>query len=178
MVMRLPDGVRLTPLTAHQDSRGVLTELYRCSWNLPAFRQFNLVHSAPGVLRGVHVHPHHADYLVILSGRMLLGVQDIRRDSETFGVAGLVELTGETPQSIFIEAGVAHGFYLPEPTTYIYGLSEEWSRDGDFGCRWDDPKVHIDWPVDGAPELSERDTDAPSFDEMVAQYERLTGVPA
>ena len=147
-------------------------ECYRQSWDLPHFNQFNAVHSNTGVLRGVHVHPTHADYLLVLSGKMLLGLHDIRRESATHRQSTILELSGEQPMCCFIPVGVVHGFYFPEPTFYVYGLSEEWNLEGDFGCRWDDPQLGLNWPVDGDPLLSRRDKNAPSYTEMVARYYR------
>ena len=60
----LPVGVVLQPLAPNDDDRGTFTELFRNSWSLdvqPA--QWNVVRSVPTVLRGVHAHWRHADYL-------------------------------------------------------------------------------------------------------------------
>ncbi len=65
----LPEGVVLTALTPHADDRGVFTELFRECWPT-AIRpiQWNVVSSKAGVLRGVHVHVRHDDYLTVASG--------------------------------------------------------------------------------------------------------------
>jgi len=67
--------------------------------------------------------------------------------------------------------GVAHGFYFPDEATYLYGLSDEWIPAGDFGCRWDEERLGLDWSVDDDPMLSERDTDPLAYDEMVDRFE-------
>ncbi|MEM9938623.1 MAG: dTDP-4-dehydrorhamnose 3,5-epimerase [Pseudomonadota bacterium] len=172
-VEKLPEGVLLKVLHEHSDTRGRLMEIYRTSEGLPPFPQMNYVRSKPGVLRGVHVHPDHADYLMVLDGTMILGVHDIRRTSPTFGVSCLITLDAAKPMTCFIPTGVAHGFYLPCETTYLYGLSGEWSLDGDFGCHWNDAALGIDWPLEQEPTVSDRDRDAMSFDEMVERYESI-----
>lgn len=167
----LPEGAELILLEAHADHRGVLVEINRESWRLKRSRQQNIVYSKQNVLRGVHLHPSHSDDLMVISGRFILGLHDVRRDSRTFGKSFVVELSGEKPARCIIPVGVAHGFYTPEPTTYIYGLSSEWLPENDFGCRWDDPALGIAWPAGIQPELSDRDQNPLSYDEMVGRYE-------
>ncbi len=154
---RLPDGVILRPLVLHGDDRGTLRELYRADW-VPeaAFRQWNLVRSTADVLRGVHVHPRHADYLHVVDGEMLLGLHDLRPEDATQRTSCFVRLTGEEPQTAYIPPGVCHGFLFPVETLYIYGLSAGWSLDEELGCRFDDPGLRLDWPI-ASPILSARD---------------------
>ena len=65
----LPRGAALRQLEMHSDERGVLTEMYRVGW-AQGFDpvQWNVVSSNAGVLRGVHVHATHSDYLIIIKG--------------------------------------------------------------------------------------------------------------
>src|SRR3990170_6547130 len=75
----LPAGVRLLPLEMNRDDRGVFTEVFRRSWDIgmePV--QWNFVTSQAGVLRGVHVHVRHVDYLIVLEGRASIGLRDLR----------------------------------------------------------------------------------------------------
>ena len=66
----LPDGVSLLALAPHKDERGAFTELFRAPWDLAiAPVQWNAVRSEAGVLRGVHAHHRHADYLTVVVGR-------------------------------------------------------------------------------------------------------------
>ena len=81
---RIPEGVRVEKLETHTDDRGELTEIFRRSWDVAAeIVQWNAVASRPHALRGVHYHVLHDDYLVLLQGRMLLGLHDLRPDSPT-----------------------------------------------------------------------------------------------
>lgn len=91
--MKLPLGVLLSPLINHPDDRGVFTEIYRESWS-ENFRtiQWNLVRSDAQVLRGVHVHKKHYDYLTVVVGRVLFGLHDLRTDSPTFQDSAFVEM--------------------------------------------------------------------------------------
>ena len=170
----LPEGVVVHRLERHRDDRGVLTEIFRSSWGAtPPPVQWNLVHSAAGVLRGVHVHCQQVDHVVAIAGRFLLGVQDLRPTSPTHGVAALVDLGGDEPGAATIPPGVAHGFLFPVPTTFVYGLTVEWDSSDELGCRWDDPDLSIPWPM--APtSLSPRDVAAPPLASFAAALgERL-----
>ena len=155
--MGLIDGVVVRDLEVHSDHRGALHEVYRASWTATApFLQWNIVTSEPNTLRGVHVHPRHADYLHVLSGEMLLGLHDLRPDDPTGRRTMMITLRGGCPQSVLIPSGVCHGFYFPVHTTYLYGLSTGWAPSEEAGCRYDEPRLGMAWPVT-APMLSARD---------------------
>jgi dTDP-4-dehydrorhamnose 3,5-epimerase len=160
---RLPAGVQLRPLTMHPDERGRFTEVFRSSWPTGiAPVQWNATASRAGVLRGVHVHLRHSDYLITLSGRASVGLCDLRRGSPTERAAVLVEMCGETLSALTIPAGVAHGFYFHEPSTQLYAVSEYWDTTDELGCHWADPELQIPWPVTSAI-VSARDAALPSL---------------
>ena len=72
--------------------------------------------------------------------------------------------------------GVAHGFTFEVSTTMVYAVSHYWNLDDEYGCRWDDPELEIDWSISD-PMLSDRDATAGSFAEMVESVnERLSRV--
>src|SRR5262249_12885831 len=143
--------------------RGELTEIFRRAWDLsPEIVQWNAVASRAHAMRGVHLHVQHDDYLVVLQGRMLLGLHDLRDASPTAGCSALVELATSTSQVAFVPHGVAHGFYFPEPTYHVYGVTHYWDPADELGCRWDDPELAIPWPRI-APTLSPRDAGLPSL---------------
>ena len=62
--------------------------------------------------------------------------------------------------AVVIPEGVAHGFYYPEPTVHLYGMTEEFDPADDLGCTWNDPALGLAWPCT-APILSARDAAAP-----------------
>jgi dTDP-4-dehydrorhamnose 3,5-epimerase len=164
------DGVVVLPLTAHHDARGNLVEIYREHWNLgdrPV--QFNAVTNAAGVLRGVHAHVRHVDYLFVATGSMVLGLHDIRPWSPTAGASWQFKLDATTPRAVVIPPGVAHGFYFPEPSLHLYGVSQYWDAKDELGCAWNCPELGIAWPTDN-PTLSERDIEAPDYDAFVGAF--------
>ena len=167
----------LRNLIEHDDDRGALFELYREPWvPVDTFRQWNLVRSQVNVLRGVHVHPSNYDYLHVVEGEMLVGLHDFRPEDPNARTTCFMTMQGEIPCTVFIPPGVCHGFWFPKPTTYIYGISSEWSMDEELGCRFDDQSLGLDWPPED-PILSPRDA-APStdYDAMrVAWFAQPTG---
>jgi dTDP-4-dehydrorhamnose 3,5-epimerase len=165
MVRPLPEGVQVFKLDRHSDTRGHLIEIFRQS-QVPEqpFVQWNVVHSAAGVLRGVHVHRHHTDYLTIVAGAMRVGLRDLRPDSPTPHAAGVVEITPR--EAVLIPPGVAHGFHFAKPCTHLYGVTSYWSPRDELGCHWADPALGIPWAIED-PLLSVRDRDLPGLDVLL-----------
>jgi dTDP-4-dehydrorhamnose 3,5-epimerase len=158
-------GVRRIALEANLDERGALTELCRHSWldapEVPV--QWNLVTSRANVMRGLHWHNVRFDYLVPVSGRIVVGLADLRVGSPHEGRAATVELRTER-DALVIPPGVAHGFFSPEPTLALYAITEFWDPGDEFGIRWDDGALAVPWPDEVAdPVLSERDAALPAL---------------
>lgn len=162
----LPPGVGVLRLRDHADERGVFTELFRNEWALGAAPvQWNAVRSAAGVLRGVHVHPRHDDYLTVVFGRASIGLRDLRPGAEAEGSGCVVALDAREPTAILIPHGVAHGFLFHVDSIHVYAVSHTWDPADELGCRWDDPDLAIPWP--NAPTLvSERDASLPTLAEL------------
>lgn len=143
----LPEGVIIKPLTPHRDDRGDFTEIFRREWGLidhPVQWAFSSSHSA--VVRGVHVHPVHDDFLIVLSGRMFAGLADLRPESPTYRSAACLEFSGEAPTGVKFPHGVAHGFYYAEPSAFVLGVTHTYDPADELGCRWNDPELGIEWP--------------------------------
>ena len=171
-IVNLPSGVILTDLAMHRDQRGMFTEVYRAEWNTGAQPvQWNMVSSESGVLRGVHVHPRHDDYLIVASGRATVGLRDIRRSADTYGVATTVALAGDELRAITIPHGVAHGFLFHQASTHLYAVSHYWDTVDELACFWGDGELGIEWPFQ--PTLvSERDGSAQTLKSLLNEIEQ------
>ncbi len=169
--MKLPSGVVLTDLAMHEDPRGVFTEIFRIEWSTGVQPvQWNMVSSEAGVLRGVHVHPTHDDYLIVTSGHATVGLRDLRQGSDTYGLATTVDVSGDALRAISIPHGVAHGFLFHEPSRHIYAVSHYWDTADELACFWGDEELGIDWPFE--PTLvSERDASAQSLEDLLNEIE-------
>ncbi|HEU4751285.1 MAG TPA: dTDP-4-dehydrorhamnose 3,5-epimerase family protein [Acidimicrobiia bacterium] len=164
---RLPDGVQLVPLDPHDDHRGRFVEMFRQEWNTGLEPiQWNYVRSAANVLRGVHLHPRHGDYLTVVMGRAQVGLRDLRKGSPTEDLATTFEMHEAEPVALVIPPGVAHGFWFAEPSLHVYSVTHYFDLDDELACRWNDPELELRWePVD--PILSDRDASSGSLREMI-----------
>jgi dTDP-4-dehydrorhamnose 3,5-epimerase len=165
------DGVVIVDLTTHEDDRGALTEVFR---DVPEIDiapvQWNFVRSRAGVLRGVHAHVRHTDYLIVLEGSAIVGMKDLRPDSPTRNVTMMLRLDGDTLRALVIPPGVAHGFYFERPTLHLYAVDCYWDPVDELGCAWDDPGLNIPWPC-LSPHISVRDSQLPAFSAFALQIE-------
>jgi dTDP-4-dehydrorhamnose 3,5-epimerase len=166
----LPAGVRLVPLTPHGDERGVFTELFRATWDTGVTPvQWNVVSSNANVLRGVHAHVRHTDYLTLAVGRASIGLHDLRAESPTEGLGTTVDLDADEPAALVIPVGVAHGFYFHSSSVHVYAVSHEFDPADELGCRWDDPELDVAWPCT-KPMISSRDEALGSLSELRAVW--------
>ena len=164
---QLPTGVSLRPLHEQTDGPVRMTQIYRREWPIEVVPvQWNLVNTAANTLRGVHVHRVHWDYLFVVSGEMLIGLHDMRPGSPTYRMSAQRRLQGESPCSIAVPPGVAHGFYFASTATYFYAVSSYWNPSDELGCRWDDPELGLSWPA-AEPVLSPRDASAAGYADLV-----------
>jgi dTDP-4-dehydrorhamnose 3,5-epimerase len=166
----LPAGVVRRALRTFPDDRGDFTEFFRNEWQTsPAPVQWNISRSRPNVLRGVHVHARHWDYLCVTDGEIFVGLHDLRAASSNMPRTAMVMLRGSELEVLAIPPGVAHGFYSADHSTYVIGASSYYDPTDHRRCRWDCPELGLDWPCDG-PELSPADHKAPSYGELVEGF--------
>jgi dTDP-4-dehydrorhamnose 3,5-epimerase len=166
----LPQGCRVQPLKVFDDARGDYAEIFRNMWfDAPAPLQWGASRSAANVLRGVHVHAKHWDYVVMLAGRMHLALHDMRADSPTTGRSVMVELDAAKPAMVSIPPGVAHGFYFPVASLNLTGASRYYDPPDHMRCRWDCPELGLAWPC-AAPLLSPQDEAAGGYGALAQQF--------
>jgi dTDP-4-dehydrorhamnose 3,5-epimerase len=155
------------PLTVHHDARGTFTEVFRRSWDTGVSpSQWNVVTSDARVLRGVHVHAVHDDWLVVAMGQATIGLVDLRPRSPTHRRACLLPVSGDVPNALLIPHGVAHGFYFHTRALHLYSVTHEFDPEDELGCRFDDPALGLAWP-DPSPTLSPRDRALPPLAALV-----------
>jgi dTDP-4-dehydrorhamnose 3,5-epimerase len=161
------DGVWVYRLKPNEDSRGRLWEACRFSWIDPAeMIQWNVVESRAGVMRGMHWHNRHHDYVGAVAGRLVIAVADLRPGSPTQGVKQVFETGADRPEMVLIPPGVVHGFFSATDSIALYAVSRYWDPEDELGVRFDDPALGIEWPqaARGA-RLSERDAALPGLAE-------------
>ncbi|MEH0876404.1 dTDP-4-dehydrorhamnose 3,5-epimerase [Pectobacterium cacticida] len=135
------------------------------------FVQDNHSRSSKGVLRGLHFQTQHAQgkLVRVVRGEVFDVAVDIRPDSPTFGVWQGVTLSEENKTQFWIPPGLAHGFVvLSEIADFEYKCTDYYMP-GHEGCLlWNDPDVGIEWPIDFAPLLSEKDKVGKRLKELFA----------
>lgn len=162
----LPHGVRLRRLEVHGDERGWIAEFYRWEWPTGIEPlQWQATSSEAGVMRGVHLHPAHDDYLVVLHGAVLLGLHDLRPGSPTARRSAMLELGGDRPVAVLIPHGVAHGLLCRERSVFLLGNSHYYDTADELGCHWRDPALGLHWPTERV-HLSARDAALPPMHEL------------
>jgi len=133
-----------------------------------SFVQDNHSRSQRGVLRGLHyqLQPHAQGKLVrVVVGAVFDVAVDMRRGSATFGCWTGAELSSQNQRQFWIPPGFAHGFLvLSESADFLYKTSGYYMPQAEAAVRWDDPKLGIEWPLNGVtPLLSPKDAVAPSL---------------
>jgi dTDP-4-dehydrorhamnose 3,5-epimerase len=122
-----------------------------------------------GTLRGLHfqAEPHGEAKLVRCTrGAVYDVIVDLRPDSPAFRRWFGVELRAGGTASLFVPAGLAHGFQTLEDASEVhYQMSYHYVPEAARGVRWDDPAFGIEWPEPPASGrvISERDAGYPDF---------------
>jgi len=123
-----------------------------------------------GTLRGIHFQsPPHAQAKLVrcTRGRALDVVVDLRRGSPTFGKHVSTELSFANGRQLFIPAGFGHAFVTREPGTEIaYKVDDYYDPASEGGLRWDCPDLAINWGLEGAPAISDKDAKLPRLREF------------
>ncbi|MCZ4324377.1 dTDP-4-dehydrorhamnose 3,5-epimerase [Pseudomonas anguilliseptica] len=132
------------------------------------FVQDNHSRSQLGVLRGLHYQVQQAQgkLVRVTAGEVYDVAVDLRRSSPTFGHWVGVHLSAENKRQLWVPAGFAHGFVvLSEFAEFLYKTTDYYAPEHERCIRWDDPTLAIEWPLDGAPQLSPKDQSGLSFAE-------------
>lgn len=166
--MVLPADVRLMQLKTHPDQRGELTEIFRNEWHdSPPPVRWVACRNGANVLRGVHVHANHWDYLSAVGGEVFIGLHDLRPEKPAARRSAMIRLDSRHPQILLIPPGVGYGFYSPADSMILAGSSGYHEPPDDLRCRWDSPELALEWPGT-APQLSPPDRDAGNYTDLRA----------
>lgn len=157
--------VKLIEPTVFEDSRGLFFESYNQRAFADAgiqelFVQDNQSLSKRRVLRGLHyqVQQPQGKLVRCVSGEIFDVAVDLRRGSATFGRWEGRHLSASNRRMLWIPAGFAHGFLtLSAAAEVLYKATAFYSPRHERTILWNDPQIHIDWPLDGEPVLSEKD---------------------
>ncbi len=169
----IPDVFVLTP-KVFGDARGFFFESFNAKdfeasiGSNVAFVQDNHSKSAKGVLRGLHYQIQHPQgkLVHVVQGEVFDVTVDLRRSSPTFGKWIGEILSAENHKQLWIPPGFAHGFLvLSESAEFLYKTTDYWFPEHERSLLWNDPRIGIQWPMDGQPLLAAKDKVGKLLDE-------------
>ena len=153
-----------------KDNRGFLRETFKKNVLNKSFPFDITSFSKKNVIRGLHFQEKYsqAKLITVTHGKILDVAVDIRHGSPTFGTHITEIISAEKWNQIFVPKGFAHGFItLEDSTEVIYKVSNYYAPDFDFGIKWNDPEINIDWGVNNADVIiSEKDQNQPYLNEI------------
>ncbi len=160
----IPDVLTIDPVV-HGDQRGFFLETYQRQRFADSgidleFVQDNFSRSSRGTLRGLHyqIRQPQGKLVFVTAGEVYDVAVDLRRGSPTFGQSVSVTLSEENHRGIYIPPGFAHGFYVVSETAdFFYKCTDYYAPQHERTLLWNDPKLGIDWPLTGEPNLSQKD---------------------
>lgn len=173
--LAIADVVLIEP-AVYGDARGFFFEsFHQARFEAAIGRQVQFVQdnhsqSARGVLRGLHYQqPHAQGKLVrVVAGEIFDVAVDMRQSSATFGKWVGAHLSAENKQQLWVPEGFAHGFLtLSDTAQLLYKTTDYYHPEHEVCLRWDDPHIHIDWPLTQPPRLSTKDAAGLAFHEAV-----------
>lgn len=166
------EGVIIIKHDIYEDQRGFFKETYQKNKFDEIgikydFVQDNFSFSNKNVIRGLHFQKSKPQGKLVWCpyGKVLDVVLDINPSSKTFRKYISVELQSNIPLSIWIPPGYAHGFsVLSDSAMFCYKCTDFYNPDDEFGVRWNDKDLNIDWGIND-PIISSKDDSFPSLKE-------------
>ncbi len=163
---RIPDVIIFEP-KVFGDERGFFFESFNQKAFFEAtglnvnFVQDNHSKSAKNVLRGLHYQIEQAQgkLVRVTQGEVFDVAVDMRESSPTFGLWVGMHLSAENKRQMWIPPGFAHGFLvLSDTAEFLYKTTDFYAPQFECSVKWDDPDIGIDWPLQGMPLLSVKDS--------------------
>lgn len=148
------------------DQRGFLCrmfcaeELTVAGWKKQVAQINHTVTAKRGSVRGLHYQmPPHAEMKLVscIRGEVWDVAVDLRTSSSTFLQWHAEQLSADNGHAVLIPEGFAHGFQtLTDDCELLYLHTAAYAPQAEAGLRFDEPRIHIAWPLDVA-EISKRD---------------------
>ena len=164
-------GVSLIDSYQSADSRGRFLKIVKHT-DILEVSEFKLEEvfftvSIKGAIRGMHLQIDQAAnwrFIQVLRGKAFDVVLDLRREEETFSQTKTNLLSAESPQTLIVPPGVAHGFQAMTDVEILYLTSHKHDVELDKGVN---PfSIGITWPLE-VTSISERDLNLPSLEDFI-----------
>jgi|688.fasta_scaffold518009_2 dTDP-4-dehydrorhamnose 3,5-epimerase len=164
-------GVSLIDSFQSSDSRGSFLKILKHE-EILEISDFNLEEvfltaSVKGTIRGMHLQIGQASnwrFIQVLNGQAFDVLLDLRRGEPSFSQTQVNLLSAESPQTLVVPPGVAHGFQALTDVEILYLTSYRYDASRDKGVN---PfSIGITWPLE-VTSISTRDLNLPSFKEFI-----------
>ncbi len=150
------------------DDRGYFFELFRedvfkDKLNCKFVQDNEAFSKNANVIRGLHYQMDNPQgkLIRVVSGAIKDVIVDIRTSSSTFGKSFSINLNDENHKMLFVPEGFAHGYLVLENNTIVhYKCTDFYNPNSEYGIRWDDSDVNINWGVT-SPIISQKDSSLP-----------------
>ena len=91
---------------------------------------------------------------------------DMRRNSPNFGKWVGKLLSAENHCQLWIPPGFAHGFVvITDSAEFLYKTTDYWHPEFERSLLWNDAIVGVEWPIQGEPQLAEKDARGLRFED-------------
>lgn len=167
------EGLYIIEPKVFGDHRGYFMETYRDdAWETlieHPYRwiQENEAYSHKGILRGLHyqLQPYTQAKLVrVIKGSVQDVVVDLRHDQPTYGQYYSTLLSDKNKRQLLVPHGFAHGYLtLEQDTIFVYKCDRYYAPQAEASIDPLDKKLGIPWEYSDNLILSEKDQNAPRF---------------
>jgi dTDP-4-dehydrorhamnose 3,5-epimerase len=150
-------GAYLVDLEKIEDSRGFFAYLFESKEAAQRGLSTRIVqiklsyNQRKGTLRGMHLQlPPATEVKLVrcLRGAIYDVIVDYRKDSPTYLKHVGVELSADNRRALYVPAMFAHGYQtLTDDAEVMYQVDEFYSPRHEFGVRYNDPALKIQWPL-------------------------------
>ena len=160
----------------HSDFRGSLRETYNkkiINWDKFIFEYATI--SKKNVLRGFHFQykRQQSKLVIVIKGKILDWVIDLRRNSSTFGKTFSIILSENNCKSLYVPRGFAHAYFSIQKINVIYyKLSDYYNSKFEDGINFNDKDIKVKWPKTKLI-VSKKDKLLGSFQSFKAKYKAL-----
>lgn len=176
---KIPD-VKIIEPTVFGDERGFFMETWQqkkfeelVTGKPTQFVQDNHSKSKKGILRGLHYQTKNTQgkLVRVVAGEVFDVAVDIRKGSSTFGQWVGFYLSAVNKRQLWVPEGFAHGFYVTSvDAEFVYKCTNYYDPNSEVSIKWDDPDIGIEWPIELAPLLSQKDMCASSLSKSILRW--------
>lgn len=172
--INLINGIKIMNDEVHIDKRGYFTKIFTGDASTKiGFSSLAITNNRlAGTIRGLHFQTGaNAEEKIIkcIRGKIFDVAVDLRSGSSTFGRWGSVVLSAESPTTLYLPIGIAHGYQsLEDDSQILYGLTSKYDAENSHVIKYDDSCLNINWPLNPV-NISARDMSGLSFEEAVKE---------